>query len=352
MVPSSHNFRSTAYFRPPAGTPYGILLTVSRQHRLRRLGDDLRVCGAGPDADPCTAAELPPRPEPFGMVVGVRVGRWLMAALSTALMLAIGAPEDVVVPATGPAARPDARRALSPFAGTPAEAFPSGAAGIVLPPARAVPGGYLLFHEDRTRAITVGEVTDVLMDLREALIGARLDKRMLVGHDPDPFIRNLSRGAWDTWYDPYFLGGPWNTLWESPDFANVATKLAPGARLAAEPRVAGRITYRAATMPDPLRQQPYAVLKIVTEFVWVYAFADPPGIVVIRDQVTWREPTDQRLDWAYSNQGLHLSDRKAYAWGADCGAYADGLVRPGTGAPILDAEFDLDREPVGGCRPG
>jgi hypothetical protein len=73
------------------------------------------------------------------------------------------------------------------------------------------------------------------MDLREALIVARLDERMLVGHDPDPFIRSLSRGVWDTWYDPYFQGGPWNDLGESPDFANVATKLAPGARLAAEP---------------------------------------------------------------------------------------------------------------------
>jgi hypothetical protein len=276
----------------------------------------------------------------------------MMAALSAALVLVAGVPEDAGTPTTGTGGTPAATQPRSPFADTPAEAFADGAAGIVLPPAWAVPDGYLLYYEGTARAVAVEDVAEALEDLRQALIAARLNKTTLVHHDPDPFIRNLTRGAWDTWYDPYFRGGPWNDFWDSPEFANLATMLANGTGLAAEPRVAGRITYEPSTEPDPVRRRPYAVLRFVTRFVWVYAFVKPAGLVVIRDVVSWHVPTDDRLvDW-YINQGLHVSSWEARAWGAECEAYEEGLVRPREGVAITEAVFDLDREPAGGCRPG
>jgi hypothetical protein len=275
-----------------------------------------------------------------------------VAALLAALVLVVGAPEDADLPVAGAVGGPPPPQQASPFADTPAVGFTEGAAGIVLPPVRAVPDGHLLYYEDITRAIAAEEVAEALEDVREALIAARLGKTVLVYHDPDPFIRNLSRGAWDTWYDPYFRGGPWNDFWDSPDFAHIATMLVLGTRLAAAPRMAGRIAYRPATEPDTLRRRPYAVLRLVTQFVWVYAFAKPVGLVVIRDRVTWHVPADSRLLYSYFNHGLHLNAWEARAWGVDCEAYEDGLVRPGKGPPIPDAVFDLDQEPAGGCRPG
>jgi hypothetical protein len=81
--------------------------------------------GAEPGADPVRRGD----------------GRLVIAAASVALVLAIGPPENGVMPERGIATRPGAAVPTSPFAGTPAEGFADGAAGVVLPRVRAVPGG-------------------------------------------------------------------------------------------------------------------------------------------------------------------------------------------------------------------
>lgn len=165
-----------------------------------------------------------------------------------------------------------------PYARTPAAEFREGARGIVLPLAEAVADGYLVDSRLATRDITAEEVGDALADVRSALIATRLDPRMLIDHDPQPFIRTLGRLYWYAWFDPYLPELREYDPYERTEFAYLATKLAAGVRLAAPPRVAGRITYgagstyRGAPRNEP---NPYRVLRIVTRFVWVYALRGP-----------------------------------------------------------------------------
>jgi hypothetical protein len=248
----------------------------------------------------------------------------------------------------------------SPFDGTPAERFAVGTAGIVLPRADAVPDGHLADYELRTRAVTAEEVADALEEVRRSLIAARLGHSMLVEHDPESYIQTLSPGHWEVWSRPEDPLWTRAREWYEPSkFANRATLLAPDATLAAVPRVDGRIAYRAATTlaGTPAGEtQPYRILEVVTRFVWVYAFEAPAGaIVVVRDEVVWYLPADYRLSCCEQNLGVHQAGAESRAWGADCGAYAEGLIRPGgplvAGVPA--AVFDLDQrwDPADGCRP-
>jgi hypothetical protein len=262
----------------------------------------------------------------------------------------------------------DAPAPWSPFAGTPAEDFAEGAAGIVLPAAQPVPDGHLVDYRSATRDITAEEVAGALEQVRRALIAARLDASMLVDHDPEPLIMTLAPSFWRTWTDRTTMWGRRaREGYESPQLANRATKLAPDATLTAVPRVAGRITYRAATTFDgaPATQtRPFRMLEVVTRFVWVYALAVVhgvegavrEGIVVVRDEIVWHVPADYRLLCCEPNLGVHWREAEARAWGADCDEYAEGLIRPARGpaAEIADVVFDPDQplEPTAGCRPG
>jgi len=252
---------------------------------------------------------------------------------------------------------------VSPYDGTPAAGFASGVAGIVLPRAERVPDGHLADYQLNTRAITAEEVAETLELVRQSLIAARLGYPMLVEHDPEPYLRTLSPGYWEVWSRPS------DPLWEhshdwfeSPASANRLTRLAPGASLSAIPRMDGQITYRNATTFDgtsATETQPWRILEVVTRFVWVYALdtAEPgEGIVVVRDEAVWYVPADYRLFCCESNLGVHPGEAEARAWGADCEAYAEGLVRPGRPgeiAEVTDAAFDLDQPLAStvGCRP-
>jgi hypothetical protein len=206
-------------------------------------------------------------------------------------------------------------------------------------------------------------VAEALEGVRRALIAARLGYPMLVDHNPEPYLKTLSSGYREVWSRPS------DPLWKhshdwyaSPPSANRLTRLAPGARLSAVPKVAGWITYRAATTFDgtsTTETQPWRILEVVTRFLWVYAFvtADPEeGIVVIRDEAVWYVPADYRLFCCESNLGVHTGEAEARAWGTDCQAYTEGLVRPGRPgeiAAITEAAFDLDQPlaSTAGCRP-
>src|SRR5690606_28428425 len=87
---------------------------------------------------------------------------------------------DSAGPAPSGTPTPGGAETASPFAGTPAEHFAEGEAGIVLPAAEPV-GDF-----------TAEEVAEALEQVRQALIAARLDETMLVDHNPEKFLSLLA----------------------------------------------------------------------------------------------------------------------------------------------------------------
>jgi len=206
-----------------------------------------------------------------------------------------------------------------PFAGTPAADFAEGVDGIRLPEAAPV-GDF-----------TAEQVTDMLSQVRAALIASRLDPAMLLDRDPEPFLALMAEDNQPLLRDEF----------ASADFRYFASQFADGAELAVPiPRVEGEITFEATRDEGGFR-----VIEVVTSFVWAYAFVVPEddpeldGIVVVRDELVWQLAHEE--DVADSSLGLWLWDGEAYAWGIDCNAFEQGLLSPQT-----------EREPGGSEDPG
>ncbi|WP_262287281.1 hypothetical protein [Micromonospora sp. MA102] len=238
----------------------------------------------------------------------------------------------VVYPTFGPPAATSAAPAATsaaparpsgPFDGTPAAGFAQGQAGIVLPPAK------------RTGPFTEKQVAAALAKVRTVLVTARLDRRFMTTDDPDPLIRQFAPDA----------RAGLRTSFASDTFAAYATRLAPGARLTAEqPRVKGRISYRATTDADGVR-----ILAVTTNFVWAYAFqtsgtSPGGGLVAVHDTVVWSMPHPD--DVKRGSEGLWVEDANSYTANVDCAAFDKGLLGPGTrgfggpDGPDPDAVFD------------
>ncbi|RZU74047.1 hypothetical protein EV384_2487 [Micromonospora kangleipakensis] len=228
------------------------------------------------------------------------------------------------VQATSAASAP---AAAGPFAGTPAEAFPDGAAGITLPPAK------------RTGNFTAKQASAGLRKVRAALVTARLDRAFMTSEDPEPLIRQFAPDARAGMREDF----------DSAVFASYATRLAPGARLTKhQPRVKGTVTYRATRDSDGIR-----VLEVTTNFAWAYAFqstgaAPGDGVVVVHDTLLWHVPHPDDVESA--SVGLWLQDSDSYASNIDCAAFDKGLLDVGAptyGGPVAtedpDAMFDPNR---------
>ncbi len=194
-----------------------------------------------------------------------------------------------------------------PFAGTAARAYPKGAAGITLPPAKAVKG------------FTAAEVGASLKKVRAAMIAGRLDHEMLVEHKPAKFLALLAptdRKSVAKWF-------------KTNDFSTVATWIDPAVKLdpQEEPRVSGRITY-ASLVVDDIR-----TLRVTTNFVYVYAFRgwDRP-IAAVHDEIQWEftHPDDVYP----ADRGMWLGETQSYMAMMDCLAAERDLLAPGS---IVDA---------------
>lgn len=265
-------------------------------------------------------------PEPEAADDGRRRPKWLVAVVAggiAVVLVAAGLVGTRVLgvwgadePAASPQPSPTATEPVDPFAGTPAEDFAEGAAGIVLPEAEAV------------GEFTAEEVADALEQVRDALIAARLDTAMLIDHDPDPLLALLAADHRPVRQAEFGSDGS----------VAYATQIADEAALAASPRVYGQVSYGTKTVEGDL-----PIIEVVTAFVWVYAFELPgtephTSIVVIRDELTW-EMADER--WLESSQGLWIASSAAAVWGLDCKAHDEGLVRP-TGEQAADLGDDTD----------
>ncbi|GIE94140.1 hypothetical protein [Paractinoplanes rishiriensis] len=218
-----------------------------------------------------------------------------------------------------------------PFAGTPAAAYPKGAAGITMPAATAVAG------------FTVSHVDAALRKVRQALIAARLDPRMLTGHDPSGLITLLAANQREKVRREF----------RDRTFLSFATWIDPAVRLDPheQPRVSGRVTYRSVTV-DGLR-----TLRVITNFVWVYAFdradrADRP-LAAAHEEIHWEFPSTANLQ--AGDHGMWLGDVQGYTAWVDCAAADRGLLAPTPPGPaptddedLLRADHTLDID--GNCR--
>jgi hypothetical protein len=209
-------------------------------------------------------------------------------------------------PSAEPSRAPSPTESPSPFDGTPAEEFAEGADGIVLPEAEAV-GDF-----------TADQVAEALEQVRDALIAARIDRSMLIDHDPEPFLAVLAVD----------LQPALSEVFDSADFAAFATQVAEDAVLAPlPPRVVGSISYRTTTAGA----QETEVIEMKTRFSWVYAFeaTDPEAsgdLVVVRDELVWRMQFGE--PWLETSRGLWLVSETSRAWGADCDTLAEGTLLP------------------------
>jgi hypothetical protein len=221
----------------------------------------------------------------------------------------------------------------NPFEASPAENFPVGEAGIVLPPAGPVDG------------MTTEAVGDALGRVRQALIDSYLDPRMLTQHQPDALLGLLAPDSAAIVAPRFAAGGYGTTL----------VRLTPANPLAAPPRVNGQISYQRVDWNG------IPALDVTSNYVFAYAFANPSGVVVIHSETHWMFPLSATL--RPSSRGMYLGRTNGYWHGMDCAASDKGLTAP---APVidrhadptyhdpepLDAYFDPNR-PVGitsGCR--
>ncbi|MBO4207905.1 hypothetical protein [Micromonospora echinofusca] len=211
------------------------------------------------------------------------------------------------------------------WAGTPAQTFPSGATGIMLPPARA------------TGPYTAAQVRDGLALVRRALVEARLGPRMLAG-DNKPFLALMAPAD-----RPYLAKD-----FADSTFLSYATRISKRVKLARDetPRVKGTVTYRSTRDDDGIR-----VLEITTRFTWVYLFDVPAtapddALAVVTDEVVWHVP--HRADVTASSRGLWLAESRSFHHNIDCAEYDRGYLSVGLvsaapgGAPELEPEAYYD----------
>ncbi|MEU4244749.1 hypothetical protein [Actinoplanes sp. NPDC026619] len=188
-----------------------------------------------------------------------------------------------------------------PFAGTPAAGYPKGAAGITLPPAKAVQG------------FSAKQVTADLAKVRTALIASRLDPRMTDRHDTSGFVKLLAPAS-QTFAKTHF--GTETGL-------SLATWIDPLAPLdpAEQPRVSGRVSYVSKV------QQGIPMLTVTTNFIWVYAFrrADHP-VAAEHAEIIWTFSESPHLQ--PQDRGMFISSVNGYSALVDCAATTRGMLAP------------------------
>jgi hypothetical protein len=222
-----------------------------------------------------------------------------------------------------------------PYSSTPAANFASGSEGIVLPQIVPVPG------------MTAEQINAALIQVKHALEASHLDPRMWRG-DPAPLLDLLAPDSASV------VAG----RLDSGDYGPTLIRLAPGSTLAATPRVDGEMTYSRVDW----RGTP--ALSVVTNYVWAYAFREPPGVVVVHSETTWMFPLVD--DLRPTSRGMYLDRTIGYWHGMDCAAAAKGYTAPPSGGidhqanpgysenDPLDAYYDPSRplRVESGCRAG
>ncbi|MEO6084698.1 MAG: hypothetical protein ABIQ18_16475 [Umezawaea sp.] len=219
------------------------------------------------------------------------------------------------VPEPAPAAVPTTITRVDladPFRNTPAESWPDGEAGLVVP--QAVPVG----------TFTAAQVADAYLRARQAVIAARLDRRVLEGRDLEPLLSLFALDDQEG-MRPLFAGG------RNDEAGLVATRIAPGSTLLpVAPKVSGAMTVEAKSAGE---------LVVHTDFVFAYAFAadveqlrGPMDIVAVTriryDYVMRSGPT-----FRPESQGMWSGPSTEHSYSIGCAASRDGFLAPSISEP-------------------
>jgi hypothetical protein len=180
--------------------------------------------------------------------------------------------------ATGAASRPARPRGAfppgGPFAGSPAENFADGAAGIVPPAAHAV-GRY-----------SATQVSRAYARVKTMLVAAHLDARTLMGGAPTAFARLLTSQQRRFFERQLDRTGNRSTRYWVTSFAPGSTQLAGSVV-----KVHGHMTAVTATDPGNRR-----VLRIKADYLFVYP-VQRPGVPATRMRIVVRDV--EWVDFAY-----------------------------------------------------
>lgn len=192
-----------------------------------------------------------------------------------------------------------------PFVGTPAAGWADGAAGFVPPAAEPVKG------------YRAEQVADAYAKVKQVLVEARLDRKVIESHDIEPYLSLLAPDSAADLRPAYS---------STTNFPTWATKIADGFRLLrVQPKVSGHMS--ASVNAD-------GALVVHTDYVVAYAFnIDQPNklrsamdvVAVVRAQTDY-QVLDER--WAKSSQGLFLSESQGYLYSMACGPAKNGFLAP------------------------
>jgi hypothetical protein len=211
-----------------------------------------------------------------------------------------------------------------PYDSTPAADWADGADGIATPPARAVSG----FSPEQVKTATE--------QVRDVLVASRIDRRMLIDHDPEGFLAKLAPDA-RRQLSPLFGRG------REPEVQSLVSMAAKGsALLPVEPKVDGEMSVRRGNAGE---------LVVRTNFVFVYAF-QPEGptrlvdamnvLVVVRADVDYVLRAGEK--WTAGSRGLWYGNATGYAYSIGCEAYRHGYLAPAVSERAVTA--NPNREPA------
>jgi hypothetical protein len=167
-----------------------------------------------------------------------------------------------------------------PFASTPAEQWPEGEKGIVVP-----------------------DANPVYEQVRQALIASRTDPVMLNEHKPDRFLAMLAPEVRE--HVAKNLAG-WTTRLKQ------GTKLLPGGI-----RVSGKMTLG--------EKDGYPA--VTADYVFAYAF-EPPEPKKLLDQMEMVAAVREQVTYAITPEGLWPSDSKGFQYSISCTAAREGFLAP------------------------
>ncbi|HVK21872.1 MAG TPA: hypothetical protein VM677_10975 [Actinokineospora sp.] len=248
-----------------------------------------------------------------------RVERWLITSMVLVaviavlmLMVRVGLFDKVLAGSGAPAdSEPTVSASYTfdkskPFTHTPAESWADGAAGITVPPAMQI------------GEFTAEQVADITGKVRDALVASRLDRSLLVGHDPSRYLAMLAPDIRKELQPLFGTGG-------EPRAQALVSLIADGnPLLPVEPKVSGKMTAEAGGPGE---------LVVHTNYVFAYAFETPAAndpmdaIVVVRAEVdyVWRSGGWR---WTESSQGLWYAGVGGYGYAISCEAYKKGFLAP------------------------
>ncbi|GGS42064.1 MULTISPECIES: hypothetical protein [Actinokineospora] len=247
-----------------------------------------------------------------------RAERWLvtatvLVAIVAVLMLLVGVGmfdserPGAERPSTGPSgAVAQTLDPTAPFAGTPAAAWTDGADGVTVPDAMQV------------GEFSAEEVAEATALVRRAIIASRIDRAMLVGHDPSGYLTLLAEDARKQ-LAPLFGTG------QEPQAQALVSLIAPDTPLlAVAPKVTGAMTVSAGGTGE---------LVIHTNYLFAYAFesdeptADPmDAIVLVRAEVDYIMRKGPR--WSEGSKGLWYGHVGGFGYSIACDWYKKGFLAP------------------------